>query len=273
VVTFEDTTSHSQNENLHTIVDFHNSQTRDLDVSVHFNSNGHTSKPMGTMTLYYSQEELAGAVSAAVAAASGLKNKGVEYRPNLMFLNSTDEPAILIEVCFVTSEADVILYQDHFDALCRAIAETIGGNAVPQPEPPLPEGAFYARGTCSWFGGPEDEGVSPSEGLAFFYEVSDAPHLFLPTQPSGTTGLARRLNPGLMYIACRWDYNRTPKSMLARWNVQALVRARGKEFLAWPADWGPHEEQTGRAADLSPALMRALGVETDDEVEVIYPAP
>ena len=28
-----------------------------------------------------------------------------------------------------------------------------------------------------------------------------APHLFLPYQPAGTTGLARRLNPNVHYIA------------------------------------------------------------------------
>jgi hypothetical protein len=42
-------------------------------------------------------------------------------------------------------------------------------------------------------------------------------------------------------------------------------------FLARPADWGP-AESTGRVADISPSLMRNLGIETDDEVEVVYPA-
>jgi hypothetical protein len=37
------------------------------------------------------------------------------------------------------------------------------------------------------------------------------------------------------------------------------------------ADWGPHED-TDRVADLSPALMEALDLTTDDEVEIIYPA-
>jgi hypothetical protein len=46
----------------------------------------------------------------------------------------------------------------------------------------------------------------------------------------------------------------------------------GNEFLAYPADWGPHED-TNRAADISPGLMDALGIETDDEIEVVYPAP
>jgi hypothetical protein len=39
---FHDDTSKTQNENLKRIVGYHNAQTRDLDVSVHFNSNGST---------------------------------------------------------------------------------------------------------------------------------------------------------------------------------------------------------------------------------------
>jgi len=51
-----------------------------------------------------------------------------------------------------------------------------------------------------------------------------------------------------------------------------LVRSlrTGRSFTAFPSDWGPHQS-TGRVADLSPGLMADLGIETDDEVEVIYP--
>jgi hypothetical protein len=116
--------------------------------------------------------------------------------------------------------------------------------------------------------------VDPDEGLAFFDEVEDAPNLFLSEQPPGTTGHARRLYPTQFYVACRWDYETTPKDMLADQDIRALVRAKknGRHFLAHPADWGPHED-TDRAADISPGLMAALGIETDDEIEVIYPAP
>jgi hypothetical protein len=52
----------------------------------------------------------------------------------------------------------------------------------------------------------------------------------------------------------------------------ALVRApaTGRQFRAWPADWGPGE-QTGRVADISSGLMEYLGILTDDDVEVIFP--
>jgi N-acetylmuramoyl-L-alanine amidase len=126
------------------------------------------------------------------------------------------------------------------------------------------------RGKVSWFGGPDDTGVSPSEGLAFIYSVDDAPHLFLEIQPPDTTGLARRLDPEQMYIACRWDYDVHPKPSLLE--NMAMVRSpkTGRFTLAYPADWGPHVD-TDRVADISPGLMAALGIDTDDEVEVIYP--
>lgn len=126
------------------------------------------------------------------------------------------------------------------------------------------------RGKVSWFGGPDDMGVAPDEGLAFIYDVNDAPQLFLTTQPPGTTGLARRLDPDMFYIATRWDYGEYPKSSLL--DMLVLVRSvrTGKTAKAMPADWGPHED-TGRVADISPGLMDALGIETDDEVEVVFP--
>jgi lysozyme len=126
-------------------------------------------------------------------------------------------------------------------------------------------------GRVSWFGGPYDEGVSPDEGLAFIFEVEQKPYVFLPEQPPDTSGLARRLNPQTFYIACRWDYSKTSKELL-RSNRKAMVYAprTGEIALATPADWGPHED-TGRIADISSGLMDALGIQTDDVVEVYYP--
>lgn len=128
------------------------------------------------------------------------------------------------------------------------------------------------RGKCSWFGGPEDTGVAPDEGLAFIYSVDMAPYLFLPEQPPGTTGLARRLNPDIHYIACRWDYDMTSKEDLLEMVVDVRAPSTGRVLQAFPADWGPHES-TGRVADLSHGLMTDLGITTDDEVEVTFEPP
>jgi N-acetylmuramoyl-L-alanine amidase len=270
VITFNDDVSRSQSENLNRIVDFHNSQARDLDVSVHFNAYEQVSKPMGVEVLYTTQSELAKQVSAAIADA-GFVNRGAKKRTDLFFLNETSMPAILIEVCFVDSEADAELYMEQFGLICELVANVLGGTEEGDIVIPKPEAAFYAIGTCSHFGGPDDMGVSPDEGLAFIYGIDDAPMLFLPYQPEGTTGLARRLNPYVHYVACRWDYDVTPKPSLLE--DVALVRATesGLAMKAFPADWGPHEAKTGRVADLSPGLMMDLDITTDDEVEVIFP--
>jgi len=283
VVVFHDNVSTTQSENLNRIVEFHNAQgSHDLDVSVHFNA--YDGNAHGTECLYVTQDQLAGHVSAAISDAGGFVNRGAKYRSDLAFLNGTNEPAILIETCFCDNTGDSNLYHQHFDAICEAIAETIsgeqlgGGDRPERPDlperperPPSTDALFYAQGRCSWFGGPDDHGVSASEGLAFFYDVADAPHVLLHEQPSGTSGLARRLDPETHFVACRWDYNVTPKEMLRDQTLKARVSAHGKSFLAYPADWGPHTN-TGRVADLSLGLMEALGLNTDDEVEVVYPA-
>ncbi len=265
---FHDDTSHSQNENLNTIVNYHNGQDRDLDISVHFNAYEQVSKPMGTEVLYVSQSALAAQMSAAIAD-SGFIDRGAKKRTDLFFLNQTEEPSILIETCFVDSEEDVDIYNSHFVAICEDIANVLIGEEDIITAPP-PVSSLSITGKVSHFGGPEDHGVSPSEGLAFIYDIDDAPHLFLPYQPDGTTGLARRLNPYVHYIACRWDYGRTPKDMLL--GSIALVRSvkTGIAMKAFPEDWGPNEN-TGRVADISPGLMEDLGMTTDDEVEVLFP--
>jgi hypothetical protein len=129
---------------------------------------------------------------------------------------------------------------------------------------------MHLVGRVSWFGGPKDTGVAPDEPLAFIYNISEAPHLFLPYQPEGTSGLARRLNPNVHFIACRWDYDIHPREMLL--TEMALVRApkTGVVLRAFPADWGPHVD-TERVADISSGLMEDLGIITDDEVEVTFP--
>jgi N-acetylmuramoyl-L-alanine amidase len=138
---------------------------------------------------------------------------------------------------------------------------------------------YTLRGKCSHFGGPADTGVTKSEDLAFWEEwkqvVNDkCEALFLPKQPPNTSGLARRLDPSVFYLATRWDYNRPNESKNELKKHTALVRSikTGKQFEARPVDWGPNpENEVYRIADLSPGLMDALGIITDDEVEVTYP--
>jgi N-acetylmuramoyl-L-alanine amidase len=132
VVTFHDNNSTSQNQNLKTIVAAHNSHPADdrLDISVHLNAYVETSEPMGTETLFLSQGELAAEVSAAIAKAGDLIDRGPKKRTDLYFLNHTNgsRGAILIEVCFVDSEADADNYRKHFMSICAAIARCVAGH-------------------------------------------------------------------------------------------------------------------------------------------------
>jgi N-acetylmuramoyl-L-alanine amidase len=134
---FHDDVSTSQNENLNRIVDFHNAQQRELDVSVHFNAYNTTASPMGTECLFVTQQELAGKIAKAISQEGRLINRGPKKRDDLFFLNNTDEPAVLIEVCFVDSKADADLYEQHFDAICSAIYTALTGYEVSaEPKPP-----------------------------------------------------------------------------------------------------------------------------------------
>ena len=69
---------------------------------------------------------------------------------------------MLLEICFVNSETDVRLYRTYFAMIAEAIADALIGEAeaAPEPEPTPGEYLFHASGACSYFGGPDDTGVS-----------------------------------------------------------------------------------------------------------------
>src|SRR5277367_3920938 len=144
---------------------------------------------------------------------------------------------------------------------------------------PMSEIIFLGQGKMSTFGGPTDGGVGPAEGLALIGPADLAEwwfaHLFLPEQPAGTTGLARRLNPRAFYLAMRWDYGRFPKELLRNTVVKLTNPANGLYVFARPVDFGPGDgtvidgqqtQDTGRIADLSPGAATALALQTDDAV-------
>lgn len=121
-------------------------------------------------------------------------------------------------------------------------------------------------GKCSVFGGPNDTGVKPDEGLALVVDIH-APwcaSYFLPHQPEGTTGSARRLNPDTLYCAMRWSYEQIPAHVL-RDGYVIVTSKSGESIHVKPIDWGPND-RTDRAIDLSPGAITALKLQTDDIV-------
>ena len=55
----------------------------------------------------------------------GFVNLGVKARPDLVVLQRTKMPAILLEVGFINSDTDNQLFDENFDAIAQAIAEAI----------------------------------------------------------------------------------------------------------------------------------------------------
>ena len=124
----EDNVSKSQTANLTWLVKQHNKTSREIDVSIHFNSvPGKSNRGIGTEVLYVNPvvKGIAEQLSDAIAKATGLKNRGAKRRGNLAFLNGTTKKALLIEVCFVNDSVDVALYRRDFDKICRAIANEL----------------------------------------------------------------------------------------------------------------------------------------------------
>ena len=139
-----DTHSTTQDANLNWLISEHNKRTRDRDISIHFNHNGTTDGTRGVEVYYGSDRDWAADISAEIAIASGLVDRGAKDGTHLKWVRETEMPAQLIEVAFVNARGDVDIYHRHFEDICRAIAESIGDiviGTVPPPieRPPGPE--------------------------------------------------------------------------------------------------------------------------------------
>ena len=101
----------------------------DLFVSIHRNSSGTPNQYQGIETLVYSDSGFAKEVAENIneeLEEAGYINLGVEERPGLIVLNSTQMPAVLVDVGFINSDADNELFSTRFEETARAIAEGIG---------------------------------------------------------------------------------------------------------------------------------------------------
>jgi hypothetical protein len=136
-VKYFDTSSTSQSQNLNAITNWHNKQTRDLDVSFHLNAYDHTAQ--GTEVLYLTQQAKAAEVCAAIVAAGSFTSRGAKKRTDLAFLNNTSKPAILLETFFCDHTGDSNKYHDRFEEICRAIAESISDTELGDQPPSRPD--------------------------------------------------------------------------------------------------------------------------------------
>lgn len=100
----------------------------DFFVSIHRNSYPVDNQVSGVESLVYNlsgvKYEMAQEINEQLEAI-GFVNLGVNARPNLIVLKRTQMPAVLVEVGFINSDTDNLLFDENFDAIAQAIASGI----------------------------------------------------------------------------------------------------------------------------------------------------
>jgi N-acetylmuramoyl-L-alanine amidase len=105
-----------------------NAAGADYFVSIHRNSSPYPNQYTGVESLVYSRYGAAAVLAANInyqLEMVGFVNQGVNERPNLVVLNSTQMPAVLVEVGFINTDADNTLLDARFDEVAQAIAAGI----------------------------------------------------------------------------------------------------------------------------------------------------
>ena len=109
------------------VVDTANGWPADVFVSLHCNAANGCAR--GTETLVYANEgesaQLAACIQSQIVDSLGTIDRGVKERPMLIVLNSTDMPAVLVEMAFVDNDEDAQILTERADEMARAIARGI----------------------------------------------------------------------------------------------------------------------------------------------------
>jgi len=112
-------------------------QVADLMVSIHFNSAGANTTANGTETLYQvhsndnnsklTSRKAAEIMQGHLIGAMNTTNRGVKQRTDLLILNGTTVPAILVETCFLSNPGDAIKISSsaNQDIVAKAMADAI----------------------------------------------------------------------------------------------------------------------------------------------------
>ncbi len=100
----------------------------DYFVSIHRNSSPYPNQYSGIESLVYNRygaaAQLADNINQQLEAV-GFLNQGVNQRQDLVVLNRTQMPSVLVEVGFINTDADNQLFDERFDDIAQAIADGI----------------------------------------------------------------------------------------------------------------------------------------------------
>lgn len=109
-----------------TVTETANDWGADIFVSIHCNAAN--TEAQGTEVECYGSgtgEQLAQCIQSQIVDALGTTDRGVKYMPQLLVLKYTDMPAVLVEMAFISNEADAELLANKQDDFARAIARGI----------------------------------------------------------------------------------------------------------------------------------------------------
>lgn len=116
----------SQNDDLFGIVCNANRWDADLFVSIHFNAYNGQATGTETFVSYTPHSVMAGhAIQQNLCAALELPDRGIKENMNLLVINSTSMPAVLVEVCFIDNDDDIRRYEERKGRTADAIATGI----------------------------------------------------------------------------------------------------------------------------------------------------
>ena len=109
------------------VVDTANDWPADIVISLHCNAANGCAR--GTETLVYANDgesaRLAACIQSQIVDSLGTIDRGIKERPMLIVLNSTDMPAVLVEMAFVDNDEDAQILTERADEMARAIARGI----------------------------------------------------------------------------------------------------------------------------------------------------
>ncbi len=113
-----------------------NQSGADLFISIHRNAAARDNLYNGVQTLIYGpgglREEVAGKIADELEEV-GFQNLGIDIRPDLVVLNRTRMPAVLVEAGFIDSDKDNQIFDSQFEEIAAAIAAGIE-DALGHPE-------------------------------------------------------------------------------------------------------------------------------------------
>lgn len=97
-------------------------------ISIHRNSSEYPNTYSGVESLIYDEggikQEFAENINKQLEEL-GFINQGISIRPNLAVLRKTQMPSLIVEVGFLNTDADNVLFDARFDEIAQAIADGI----------------------------------------------------------------------------------------------------------------------------------------------------